>query len=160
MKKNNLLTILEVVFFLFSAVMLYKGYDKMTKYSNPDDSYSWKSSKNAYVGGDAYNFIINGTYATSYFVLASAGIISGVICIVSNQIIDCITHGDRDVNWPPTNNSNTTGTFNSTEALNKLSDIASGKVYQDISAGEWVCPSCGKRNRSFDDICSCGQPKK
>ena len=25
---------------------------------------------NAYVGGDAYNYIINGNYATAYFVLA------------------------------------------------------------------------------------------
>lgn len=29
-----------------------------------------RDSVNSYVGGDAYNYIINGTYSTSYFVLA------------------------------------------------------------------------------------------
>ena len=47
--------------------MTYKGYDKITNYYNSDYS---MLNKNAYVGGDAYNYIINGTYAAAYFVLA------------------------------------------------------------------------------------------
>ncbi len=49
-----------------SVIMLFNGFDKMFNYYN-----GTYSSTNAYVGGDAYNYIINGTYSTSYFVLAT-----------------------------------------------------------------------------------------
>ena len=46
--------------FLGGCITLYKGIDKMTHYYNSE--YSFTPSVNAYVGGDAYNYIINGTY--------------------------------------------------------------------------------------------------
>ena len=63
--------------------MCYKGYDKMTNYDNSDYSY-----ENAYVGGDAYNYIINGTHATAFFVLAIGFLISGILCIIGGFIIN------------------------------------------------------------------------
>ena len=45
---------LSVTSFLMSAYSLWRGYDKMFHYSN--SSYE---PHNAYVGGDAYNFIIS-----------------------------------------------------------------------------------------------------
>mgnify|MGYP003229301596 CR=1 FL=1 len=60
-KPAKFLLIIAILFYLLSAVMLYKGYDKMTNYSNPE--YSFMTTHNAYVGGDAYNYIINGNYA-------------------------------------------------------------------------------------------------
>ena len=47
----------------------YKGIDKMINY-NSGDYYPYKAV-NAYVGGDAYNYIINGTHATAFFVLTT-----------------------------------------------------------------------------------------
>lgn len=73
-KPAKFLLIIAILFYLLSAVMLYKGYDKMTNYSNPE--YSFMTTHNAYVGGDAYNYIINGNYATGFFVLSGSFLIT------------------------------------------------------------------------------------
>ena len=70
---------LSFLSFIMSAVFYTKGYDKMTNYYNSDYS-SW--SKNAYVGGDAYNYIINGTYSTSFFVLSVGFMLAGLLLII------------------------------------------------------------------------------
>lgn len=55
---------------LFCSILtLYQGIDKMTNYYNSENYPSL--NVNAYVGGDAYNYIINGTYATAFFVLTA-----------------------------------------------------------------------------------------
>lgn len=66
---KKVLFCLAAVFFIAFGVVTYRGYDKMTKYYNSGIS---SLNKNAYVEGDAYNYIINGTYATAYFVLDQA----------------------------------------------------------------------------------------
>lgn len=45
---------------------LAAGFDKIENYYNAEE-YSFLN-ENAYVGGDAYNYIINGTYFTAYSV--------------------------------------------------------------------------------------------
>ncbi len=86
-RKNNMnksashLYVISIIFFIAFAVMCYKGYDKMTNYDNSDYSY-----ENAYVGGDAYNYIINGTHATAFFVLAIGFLISGILCVIGGYI--------------------------------------------------------------------------
>lgn len=72
---------LAVIMYIVCAVMLYKGHDKMTNYYSSDTYYSL--NQNAYVGGDAYNYIINGTYATGFFVLAVGFMVTGTILLVS-----------------------------------------------------------------------------
>ncbi len=59
--------------FIAGCVTLYKGIDRMTHYSGSE-----YSPINAYVGGDAYNYIINGTHATAFFVLTGMFIIASV----------------------------------------------------------------------------------
>ena len=71
-----------VICFIVSGVFFYKAYDVKTNYYNSEDFYSL--SENAYVGGDAYNYIINGTYFTGYAVIASAFFISGILLITCN----------------------------------------------------------------------------
>lgn len=93
--KTILLTI-SAVFYLISGVMLYKGYDKMTNYHNSE--YSTSLNVNAYVGGDAYNYIINGNYATGFFVLATGFIIAGTICLSSGLIVSLINETDIQQN--------------------------------------------------------------
>ena len=78
--------VFAVVLYILSAVMLYKGYDKMTNYRNSDTYYS--INQNAYVGGDAYNYIINGTYATGFFVLSMGFFISGTCSVLGGIIIN------------------------------------------------------------------------
>ena len=53
------------------------GFYKMFIYEN----HSW-SQKNAYVGGDAFNYIINSNYAVGYFTLATIFAIFSIGCIV------------------------------------------------------------------------------
>ena len=63
--------------YLLACFTLYKGYDKMHNYYNSENYYSL--NHNAYVGGDAYNYIINGTYATAYYTLTAGLIVAGTV---------------------------------------------------------------------------------
>lgn len=74
--RNKIWAIVSIVMFCISIIPLYKGYDKMNNYYSSDTYYSL--NKNAYVGGDAYNYIINAGYATAYYVLAIGFAILGV----------------------------------------------------------------------------------
>ena len=80
-KSSVAFVIIAICFYIASAVRLYKGHDKMTKYSY---------SKNMYVGGDAYNYIINGNYATGFFVLSVGFLMTGTLFIGASAIIEAI----------------------------------------------------------------------
>lgn len=68
---------LSIAMIVSSIVALGMGFYKMFVYKSSESIYGEKT--NAYVGGDAYNYIINGTYATGYFVLFGALLISGLL---------------------------------------------------------------------------------
>ena len=55
-----------VIFFIGSCIFTAIGFYKMFVYENNDYGYNLK---NAYVGGDAYNYIINGTHSIAFFIL-------------------------------------------------------------------------------------------
>lgn len=76
LKKNaiKILIVLSLCMVLVGSVFLYKGYDVKNNYFN-SDTYG----ENAYVGGDAYNFIINGTYFTAYSVMGMGSYIIAAI---------------------------------------------------------------------------------
>ena len=61
---NAMWKIFSQISFIVSGVMLYIGFDKMLNY-NSGEYYPYKYH-NAYVGGDAYNYIINGNYSTAF----------------------------------------------------------------------------------------------
>ena len=67
---------LAIVSLCCGAFTFYKGLDKMFRYDS-GDSYPHKYV-NAYVGGDAYNYIINGTYATAFFVLTAMFVLASI----------------------------------------------------------------------------------
>ena len=48
--------------------------------------YDSRHGTNAYVGGDAYNYIINGNYVTAFFVLATLFVILGIGTIIIHYI--------------------------------------------------------------------------
>lgn len=60
---------ISIISYLIAITFMGFGFYKLFVYKNPDDSYL-EDSVNSYVGGDAYNYIINANYTTSYFVLA------------------------------------------------------------------------------------------
>ena len=68
---------LSISMFVGAVVSLVMGFYKMFVYENPESYFL--DSKNAYVGGDSYNYIINGTYATGYFVLFGSLLIAGLL---------------------------------------------------------------------------------
>lgn len=72
--------VLSAIMFIVSSVMVCLGYDKLSNYYN-NETYS-SLNNNAYVGGDAYNYIINSTRSTSFFVLATMFALVGVGFII------------------------------------------------------------------------------
>lgn len=54
-----------IIFFILSGVFLGIGFYKLLAYDN-----STYDPVNVYVGGDAYNYIINSNLATAYFTVA------------------------------------------------------------------------------------------
>lgn len=75
---------LAIVSLCCGAFTLYKGFDKMFRYDF-GDSYPHKYV-NAYVGGDAYNYIINGTYATAYFVLTAMFVLAAIGLVIIHYL--------------------------------------------------------------------------
>lgn len=67
-----------------SIFTLYKGIDKMTNYYNSENYPSL--NVNAYVGGDAYNYIINGTYATAFFVLTAMFVLAAIGLMILHYV--------------------------------------------------------------------------
>lgn len=68
------LIVVAIVLLILTVIFAQKSYDKYTNYMNSD-----YYPKNAYVGGDAYNYIINGTYFTAFAIYASACGMSSII---------------------------------------------------------------------------------
>lgn len=62
---NKLLNFISTMFFIIMIILVCLGLYKLNVYTNTD-----YESVNAYVGGDCYNYIINGLYAVGDFILA------------------------------------------------------------------------------------------
>lgn len=69
------------IFAIIGILLIGYGFSKIIFYENPE--YSFQQSINAYVEGDAYNFIINGTYFTAYCVLGIGSVICAIITSVA-----------------------------------------------------------------------------
>ncbi|MEK4700262.1 hypothetical protein MKX47_11750 [Solibacillus sp. FSL R7-0668] len=83
-KKSTLYSILAFLGFIGVTASIVMGFYKMLVYENPD-SYLL-DSKNVHVGGDAYNYIINGTHTTAYFVLALVCMVFTCTMLVLNEM--------------------------------------------------------------------------
>lgn len=85
-KAGKAFRVTAILFYLLAAIMLYKGYDKMTNYVNSE--YYPSHSVNAYVGGDAYNYIINGNYSTGFFVLSAGFTVTGTLLLSTGALLN------------------------------------------------------------------------
>lgn len=77
--------ILSIIFIILAAIFFYKAYDVKNNYYSSEYSFS---TTNAYVGGDAYNYIINGTYFTGYSVLGASGMICATLFFVPAMLLE------------------------------------------------------------------------
>lgn len=80
-------------------VFLCMGFYKKNSYSNPDSdsSYSYNTQyTNSYVGGDAYNYIINGTYFTGYAVLGIGTFIIAAIMGTTSLVLSIEEQKDEE----------------------------------------------------------------
>ena len=72
----EMMKILPPVMHIVAFVSLCMGLFKLFVYNSPE---GYGEAINAYVGGDAYNYQINMSMATAYFVLFGALMIGGVL---------------------------------------------------------------------------------
>lgn len=75
---------LSIASLMSGIISFIKGINRLTQYENSE--YSWGEHINAYVGGDAYNYIINGTHATAFFVLTAMFVLSAIGLLVVHYL--------------------------------------------------------------------------
>ena len=118
-----------IILFSISIVFVCLGFDKLIN----SNSYG-----NRYVGGDAYNYIINSSKATAYFILAVffsiLSIGSGIFYYFSNLKI-------------------------SSESVPKATDNNnSDYTALDNPKDGWICSNCGTMNEPINNFCNkCGK---
>lgn len=86
------LKIVTIVFAVCAIFFLYRAYYVKNTYYNSDNS--WGTHTNAYVGGDAYNYIINGTYFTGYCVIGMGCVIGAAI--TGSSYLKCSILEEKD----------------------------------------------------------------
>ena len=123
MKKNSVWKILSGISFFVSLIFLYMGFDKIYSYDN-GELYPY-TYHNAYVGGDAYNYIINGNYATAFFVLTLTFAMLGVgFCVLSymrkmsESFMATATSSEACIDDSSENNEATSPLVENTESAN------------------------------------------
>jgi len=94
----NTLILFAVIFFITGSIFLGLAFNKknnyykftseiFSDYTSVDKTYLQNMNTNAYVIGDAYNYIINGTYFTGYAVIAGTAYIIAGIFLVTGILI-------------------------------------------------------------------------
>lgn len=83
--KRAMFVSLSVIFLALGCLFVSQGLDKKNNYYHFEDYPSL--SKNAYVGGDAYNYIINAGYFAGYMALGGCMFICSTITLTSAMIM-------------------------------------------------------------------------
>jgi hypothetical protein len=76
-RASNVCIALAAVLVIIGGIFFYKGFDKKNHYYNNTTDTSQNS--NVYVGGDAYNYIINSQYFVGYITIGSMAFVCGSI---------------------------------------------------------------------------------
>ena len=74
---KNVFIVIGVLTLVLSIVFFALAYDKFAHYHL--DEKNDRLNKNAYVGGDAYNYIVNGTYFTGFSVLGVGSLLIAIL---------------------------------------------------------------------------------
>lgn len=89
---------LSILSLLCGCFTFYKGIDRMVNYYNPE--YSIRDRVNVYVGGDAYNYIINGTHATAFFVLTTMFVLAAIGLLIVHYVSEAGKLAKTEAYWP------------------------------------------------------------
>lgn len=94
------LKIVIAVFVLAALVTFGMGTHKIVSYENPSSEYTYEDDEmvNAYVEGDAYNYIINSTRATAYYVLTGTFLLSAIGSGILLVLLQSQTSARRETN--------------------------------------------------------------
>ena len=76
---KGFLILIGILAIIASPIFFNQANDKYANYFN-DEDYSILN-ENVYVGGDAYNYIINGTYFTGFSILGIGSLLLGMLCL-------------------------------------------------------------------------------
>lgn len=104
LQKDSIKTIIKrtkiaaVILAILATGFLARGFYVKNVYENySDDDYSFHSQENinAYVGGDAYNYIINGTYFTGFMVLSGTTYICAILFLCTSIILSIPAERER-----------------------------------------------------------------
>lgn len=94
-RSRTALKVISVVLLAASLFAIYKGFDCILNYRNSDFS---SLNVNAYVGGDAYNYIINGTYFAGYMALGGGALVSAALLWCSALKLEAIDSAKETLN--------------------------------------------------------------
>lgn len=105
-KLRKIFFVISGAFLLVSILCIRTGIDKKDNYYNSDYS---SLSVNAYVGGDAYNYIINAGYFAGYFALAGGCLTSSTVLFCAGMFLS-IKDGEKcEIGYEQTGKATVTG---------------------------------------------------
>ena len=87
-KSKKIIIIISIIFIILGIVCTGIGFHKIINYRNSDTYPS--RNVNAYVGGDAYNYIINAGYFAGYLSLG------GSLLIVSAILLSSVINNNQE----------------------------------------------------------------
>lgn len=85
MGKSKAFNVVAIVLLIVGLISIGIAFDKKNNYVNSE--YSFVDKVNVYVGGDAYNYIINSNYFTGYIVLGTASCLASIILFSTSALI-------------------------------------------------------------------------
>lgn len=125
---------ITVIFIVIGVLLIGIGFYKHLAYEHNNSEYSYyDDSVNAYVGSDAYNYIINGTYFTAYSVLGVGSFIIATITGVGAMFMSVKL--EKKVTMLNNNESNFLGDFQTKHTEQKS---ISGKEVADSEANSII----------------------
>ena len=146
---------IAIIFLIAGVICFGIGLYKYSVYESHEKSYY--SSKNAYVGGDAYNYIINANYFTGWSVLGACFFLSSIVLFATaciKEALDNIHFSQQKQNKCSSSPVTTSSTMNhSILERSKKPEINEKPADNDPDVGDWICSKCGQRNRSYTVRC-------
>ena len=76
-RASKICIVAAAILVIIGGIFFYKGFDKKNNYLS-STTYT-DLNQNAYVGGDAYNYIINSEYFVGYITIGSMAFVCGSI---------------------------------------------------------------------------------
>lgn len=146
---RKILNITAIIVAVIGIIFCIVGFTKKNTYSN--SKYSWEKSHNAYVNGDAYNYIINGTYFTGYMVLGGSLLVVSSILFATATIAGMLEDTKAQSQSAVSNNNMTSSIPRKTADENEKNEI--------LAKGGWECPDCGRVHQPYETSCICGKSK-